>query len=267
MSVKLHGIVGTTHALDRAWPETLDATDPYAGDEVIEYPGRFANYARYSVEERIDEAEHDRWDSVFCESFRGVLRGDEDPVRLAEAARKLQVDLPLTHDRRPPRVAPRVLGEERLSDIVENWVPDIGILGPDRVLGPWADESLPAWLHRLCGRVLCFSPILPPAVRPMGREQEPPAASSRGPSSLDRHAPSATDAVANGGSRASSSHLGSMASRGAGVGIARDPELCGSHLQDPGWLAVLLCAPAPAPSRSRPPTGPHPPGAHALASL
>jgi hypothetical protein len=170
MSLKLTAFTGPMHAIDRAWPESLDPLDPYGGDEVLEALGSFDNYQEYSRGEKLEQAAWAEWDARFCTAMRSILRGIDAHQELALSARMLQIDHEPTHDKRPPRVAPMPISDSRLSDAVENWVPDIGVVAPDRVLGPWADEPIPRWLRSLCGKVLSFSPLLAPAVRPMGRE-------------------------------------------------------------------------------------------------
>lgn len=172
MSVKLQGFIGLAAEQLHAWPEALCPEDPYCGDEVLDQTGNYANYCVFSSGEKISQGEHDEADSMFCASLRKILIGQDAYDELNQAAMALQIDFPATHDRRPARVAPFVLAESRLSDIVENWVPDIGVMAPDRVLGPWSDEPLSDWLRALCGRVFCFSPVLYPTIRPMGRESK-----------------------------------------------------------------------------------------------
>ena len=174
MSFKMGAFTGPLHEWERAWPEHLAPADPYSGDEVLDVPGRFDNYVAYGSGELLDEEGHRHWDERFCVIFRAIMAGESHPDELAEAARYLQVDLPRTHDRRPPRVSPYREPDSRLADAVENWVPDVGLLAPDRVLGPWSDEPLPPWLRSLCGKVVSFSPLLSPAVRPVGRECKSP---------------------------------------------------------------------------------------------
>jgi hypothetical protein len=113
MSLKLSAFTGPDHSWEHAWPETLAADDPYCGDEVLDRPGNFENYHTYAVGERMDEAEHALCDQRFCQALRAVLNGEDGHAELAWTARKLEVDLPLTHDRRPPRSRPRPSLEQR----------------------------------------------------------------------------------------------------------------------------------------------------------
>ena len=53
-----------------------------------------------------------------------------------------------------------------LANLTEDWVPDIGMFGQERVLGPFAPYSS---LQVLCGAILCFSPLLKHGVTPAGR--------------------------------------------------------------------------------------------------
>ena len=162
----------TLGSLEFAWPHRLSRRDPWAGDEVTPEPASYANYLSFgaaSGEVALDEPEWARLDEAFMALYRGVLDGDRPWSELAEPARVLGLSGPAAHDRRPLDKAPERISDAVLADHVEDWVPDVGLLAPDRVLGPWSDEPLPAWVRPAssrwsptarCGRS-CPSPATP----------------------------------------------------------------------------------------------------------
>ena len=262
MSFDYGAITGPLHEWERAWPYRLTPKDPYCGDEVLDVPANYQNYLTFSAGETLEELAFRAWDDAFCEAYRAILNGEDRWTDLGLAAAHLQIDLPIRHDLRPPRIAPWTLPDSRLSDAVENWVPDIGLVAPDRVLGPWADEPIPRWLRSLCGKVLCFSPLLAPAVRPMGREcrsrPRPPLHPRRGLIAMLRAPPMVWQTAP----RVLS--LGTGRSCG---GLARDARVRGPNLQDTRSVAGLLHATPSAPAGSRGLVRQIVAGVHAAASL
>ena len=61
------------------------------------------------------------------------------------------------------------MDDARLADIAENQLPEVGLVGPDRILGPWADEPIPHWLRVQVGAAMAFVPELDPGVPPWAR--------------------------------------------------------------------------------------------------
>jgi hypothetical protein len=69
-----------------------------------------------------------------------------------------------------------------MSDITENQLPQVGLVAPDRFLGPWADEPLPRWVRVQVAAAMMFVPELDPGVPAWARriKREPmPAAPVR----------------------------------------------------------------------------------------
>lgn len=56
-----------------------------------------------------------------------------------------------------------------LSDIAEDFVPDVPMLAGDRWLGPWADESPPRPLLRVAAAGAAFLPVLDDGLSPVRR--------------------------------------------------------------------------------------------------
>ena len=162
----------TLGSLEFAWPHRLSRRDPWAGDEVTPEPASYANYLSFgaaSGEVALDEPEWARLDEAFMALYRGVLDGDRPWSELAEPARVLGLSGPAAHDRRPLDKAPERISDAVLADHVEDWVPDVGLLAPDRVLGPWSDEPLPAWVRRTAGAALCYAKLVSQGVSPAHR--------------------------------------------------------------------------------------------------
>ena len=145
---EVSGVLPVSPGAEHAWPELLCAADPWAGDEML------------------GEGEPD---DGFFPMYRGVLEGRLPWEAAAAAAIRLGLDGPLKHDRRPPRAAPVPIDDALLAELAADVVPDLGMLAPDRVLGPWADERLPPRLLALASAVMALSPLIPPSVRPVAR--------------------------------------------------------------------------------------------------
>lgn len=182
-----------------AWPTTLNFADEWAGEEWLEdlpsswqnhrtYGGTLASMAEYSAE-----------DSSFLQLYREVLSGERsfDDASLLASAERLHVVRAPTGDRRYPPVAPLHIDDALLSDIAEDYVPDVPMLAGDRWLGPWADERPSRALLRVAAAGAAFLPVLDDGQSPMQRwemaEPPPPAelrasvrAASRAPPNLWR---------------------------------------------------------------------------------
>jgi len=165
----VHGVV----------PAHLDPADPHAGDEVRRDEGDFDEHLFYAPVAKLSREDFHEWDRRFFEAYRGVLDGWLPWGATDEAAGRLGLVGPRTHDSRPLRSAPLQLSDALFSDLIEDWVPDVGLLAPDRVLGPWADLALPRHIRMVAGVALGFSPLLDPAVLPLARvtrkQPRPPA--------------------------------------------------------------------------------------------
>jgi len=64
-----------------------------------------------------------------------------------------------------------------LAEMAEDQLPDIGLLAPDAILGPFADDRLSAHIRRQAGAVMALSPILthgrPPVARVLHQRPRP----------------------------------------------------------------------------------------------
>lgn len=165
--------MGSPDNLEYAWPELLDPADPWAGDEALPVPSDYDNYLRYGPPalsvRRLSRAAHDAVDAEFLATWRAIIGGRAPWSAIRPAAEALGVWGPVHHDRRPLDPAPEELDDRSLADHAEDWVPDIGLQSPDRVLGPWAEGSLPPRLRQAAAAIMVFSPLIYPAVSAMER--------------------------------------------------------------------------------------------------
>lgn len=142
---------------DETWPLPPEPAALYAGDELL------PSEATCAVQQPLLEA--------YAQVQRG-LRSPCDPglAQLASAAGLLEPEPP--RERRLvqlPTVAPTLPCDAWLADIAENIVPDLGLSAPDRVLGPWSDESPSRRERVVAGAVMALAPYLAPRVRPVDR--------------------------------------------------------------------------------------------------
>ena len=170
---KVQSIIGRDPALDTASPHRLSQRDPYAGDERLLWLGEYDNYLRHmawmgtdNVMSAEDYAVHD---VHFEDVYQRILDGDEDWSAISSLADALQVNSPIRHDRRPAGEAHVRIHDAQLSDITENQLPQVGIIAPDRFLGPWADEMVPRWVRVQVAAAMAFVPELDPGVAPWAR--------------------------------------------------------------------------------------------------
>ncbi|MCP4808252.1 MAG: hypothetical protein GY884_23145 [Proteobacteria bacterium] len=142
------------------WPFVHEAADPWAGDEWLPDQGDHDNHLL--IGGRLDRETHDRLDAAWLDAYFDVLRGDRefDDEELASLSDRLHLVGPRTHDRRPPKLAPFPIPDDRITDIVEEYVPDGGMMAQDRFLGPWADELPDRALVRAAGVHLAWIPLL-----------------------------------------------------------------------------------------------------------
>lgn len=148
----------TLNSLEYAWPELLAPRDPWAGDEVRTDATSYVNYQVYcgAVLSKDAYAEADR---EFLRVYRAILDGEAAWDAIADPARALGVWGPVRHDRRPLDPAPERVPDSNLADHAEDWVPDIGLTAPDRVLGPWVEGALPPRLRQSAAAAMVFSPL------------------------------------------------------------------------------------------------------------
>ncbi len=154
--------------LDRAWPTTLSAADLHAGDERLLTPSRHAQWQELARGTTLSKAEHRRWDQAFMDGYSAILDGTAPYGTTDEAAAHLQLNGALTHDQRPLRTPDIRVHDDVIADSCEDWMPDVTLFAAERVYGPYGIG---------CGRrrlrtalsILCFSPLIPPSVRPVTR--------------------------------------------------------------------------------------------------
>ena len=169
----VRSIVGRHPDQDTASPHLIAPRDPYAGDEALIWLGDYGDYLRHAerigFDAPIAEAEHAALDLAFERAYRSILDGDAPHTAVDELLAPLLIDGPLKHDGRPPGIAEMYIGDRQLADIAENQLPQVGIIGPDRILGPWADEPLARWQRVQVGAVMAFVPEVDPGVPPWAR--------------------------------------------------------------------------------------------------
>ena len=151
-----------------AWPEVVSLRDPHAGDEVLAVPHRYENYVAYAPPPHLDEAAYERAVVAFDAGTRAILEGRAPWSALPEMAVAAGVAGPVRHDRRSPPAAPRAIEILDLAELTEDTVPDVGVL-VERVLGPFANGSLPRSLVAIAAAMLALSPISFPRMRPIDR--------------------------------------------------------------------------------------------------
>ena len=131
----------------------VDLADPYAGDEL---------WAQEDGDSRRAELE---WLLL-----RAARSGDLEHFARAEAEiRSEHLHVEKFWDKRPLGEAPLLPTDMWFADISENWVPDIGVIAPDRVFGPLADLGLSRRERVLAAGVMAFSIVIPPHSRPADR--------------------------------------------------------------------------------------------------
>lgn len=166
---RLHAHLEVDRDAEHTWPVDRAVGDPWAQDEALDDPARVADYHRHALRPVLTDDEVSRWDAIFRSAYRQVLRGQAPWGTTDAAARALELDLPLRHDPRPLHVAPAAIDDATLADLAENWMPSMGMLAPERVLGPFAWLQPPLGARRLAAGVMGTAPMIPPAIRPLGR--------------------------------------------------------------------------------------------------
>lgn len=166
---RLHAIWGPPRARETAWPSTISAGCPYAGDELLYDPAPLADLESHGTPPFPDAATHAAQDRAFHEAYVGILEGRLPWSAVDSPAEALQIDTPTTLDRRWPKPAWTPLPDGEIADQGEDWIPDMGQLAPPRVLGPFSDHALPMPVRRVAFAVMAFSPLLAPRIRPLVR--------------------------------------------------------------------------------------------------
>jgi len=178
----VRSIVGRSPVANTASPHTIAPMDPYAGDEALVWLGSHKDYLRHAkrlgVEADLDVEAYALIDLEFERVYRDILDGQAPWDSIDPLAKILLLGQEVAHDQRPPGEALVAIPDQQLADIAENQIPGVGLVGPDRILGPWADEPLPAWLRIQVGAIMAFVPELDPGVpswaRAIKRKPRPP---------------------------------------------------------------------------------------------
>ncbi|MBN1334997.1 MAG: hypothetical protein JXB39_03455 [Deltaproteobacteria bacterium] len=138
---------------DHAWPLPPVSEDPWGGEDLLpasEPEPPFLALARLALHGRI---------------------AMDDP-RLAEAASCAGLDEPRLTDplsAPPPAVTPVPPCDAWFAEMAEDVLPDVGLVAPDRVLGPRADAPPTPCERILAAGVLALAPFDAPRVRPVDR--------------------------------------------------------------------------------------------------
>ncbi len=130
----------STNTLRDRWPISQNLMDPWAGDEIF-YPIEDLEHAHALFEEKKLNA-YIQW------------------------AKERGISSTLRHDDSQIQHATHLCTLTFLSNLTEDWVPDIGLFAEERVLGPFAPYPN---LRVLCGAILCFSPLLKHGITAAGR--------------------------------------------------------------------------------------------------
>lgn len=178
----VRSIVGKSPVAITASPHTIAPMDPYAGDEALVWLGSHQDYLRHAersgVEPNLDPEAYAFLDLEFERVYRAILDGQAHWSDIEPLAEALLLGHELTHDQRPPGEALAPIPDQQLADIAENHLPGVGLVGPGRIVGPWADEPLPAWLRVQVGAIMAFVPEVDPGVpswaRAIKRKPRPP---------------------------------------------------------------------------------------------
>ncbi len=160
---------GPPREIESAMPDEIRPGDPLSGDEGIADPATFATYKAWVRPARLDPASFREADDAFLDAYFRVLAGTAPWGATDEAAKRLSIDGPLLHDRRPARPAIEPLSDFAICDLSEDWMPSIGMSAPPRIVGPWALLDPPRRVRVACGAAMAFAPMLWPSIRAMSR--------------------------------------------------------------------------------------------------
>lgn len=131
------------------YPQVLLPGDPCSGDEGLVTPGDYGNYVLFggytAAVGGLDEGAWAAAEDAFHARTHAVLQGDAawDDPELLRLATLLRVDHPAHTDKRPPRLAEQRVPDEVLGDVVEDLLPDHGVL-TERVTGDDRPASVAA---------------------------------------------------------------------------------------------------------------------------
>jgi len=129
-----------TQSLRDRYPIHQDLLDPWGGDEAF-FP-------------------------LHDEEFILALHDKDALQKFLSRCKREGFKRDIIHDGSRLNMVTELCSIEFLSNLAEDWIPDIGIFGEERVLGPFAPHPQ---LRILCGAILCFSPLLKHGITPAGR--------------------------------------------------------------------------------------------------
>ena len=130
----------SNNTLRDRWPIAQDLIDPWAGDEIF-----------YPIEDLAHA--HALFDAQKRKDY--ILQAEQNGISKH-----------IRHDDSHVQKATHLCSLDFLANLTEDWVPDIGLFAQERVLGPFAPYPK---LRRLCGAILCFSPLLKHGITAAGR--------------------------------------------------------------------------------------------------
>ena len=119
---RLHAVWGPPRERESAWPTTVSATCPYAGDELLYDPAPLSDLVERGTPPFPDAKTHAAMDRHFHEVYVGILEGRLPWSAIDAPAAALQVDTPSTLDRRWPKPAWSPIPDADLADQAEDWV-------------------------------------------------------------------------------------------------------------------------------------------------
>lgn len=160
---------GGGQAFENAWPTILDPRDRRAGDELLPASGSYENHRDFRSGELLSEAEWAELDGQFVRLFPRVLTGRAPAEELEAVAQAMGLCSAMRHDGRRCDVVDPFVSDGLLADIAGNYLPEVGPIAAERVLGPFADLVLPRSLRRTAVGLLATIRLVAPAERPIER--------------------------------------------------------------------------------------------------
>jgi hypothetical protein len=141
-------------------PTILNPGDPASGDESLPWDGGLASFRHAGGTASPEElaAKEAEFEALLLDVLGG--RRPWSSPELRDAIAWLRLDVPVRHDRRPPRIAEQVVPDEVLSDVAEDLMPDVALMG-ERVTGD--DRPLTV----VMAAVLFFVPFTEDSRRPL----------------------------------------------------------------------------------------------------
>ncbi len=160
---------GGGQAFENAWPEILDARDRRAGDELLPAPGSYENHRDFRSGPLLSPERWAELDAQFVRLFPLVLAGRAPPAELEALAQQMGLCSEMRHDSRRCDLVEPFVSDGLLADIAGNYLPEVGPIAADRVLGPFADLVLPRELRSTAVGLLATIRVVAPAERPIER--------------------------------------------------------------------------------------------------